>query len=75
MTHDEKIIYMTHAAGICKFGFHTKDLDLLVSLYELILEKEGNTTLHDTVKVESEVNKRDEIKKKQELFDKVSTKV
>jgi hypothetical protein len=75
MTHDQKINYMRHAVGICGYGFQTKDLDLMVSLYELIVQKAGDTSLMDTTKVESEVKGRDDARRKSELLDKISTKV
>ena len=58
MTHEQKINYMRIAAGICSLGFTNNQLDLLVSLYELVISKEGNTSLDDTVRVEHEVNER-----------------
>lgn len=75
MTHEEKIKYMGYAAGLVGYHFKPEGLDLMISLYDLILEKQGDTTLRDTCKVEDDVKKRDEIKKKQELLDKVSDKV
>lgn len=75
MTHDEKITYMKHACGICGYGFQTKDLDLMVSLYELLMQRKGETNLMDTVKVESEVKSRDDVRKRSALLDKVSEKV
>ena len=75
MTHEEKINYMRIAAGICSFGFKNEHLDLLVSLYELTMKKEGKTALDDIVDVELAVKKRAEIELKKELLDKVSEKV
>lgn len=59
MTHEKKIIYMRQAASLCHFGFDLKQLDMLVSLYELIVKKEGETNMMDIVTVEKEVNDRD----------------
>ncbi len=74
MTHEEKINCMRIATGICNYGFDTKGLDLMVSLYELILEKKGDTDLKSIVTVESQVLLRDELLKKSKLLDKVPTK-
>ena len=59
MTHEEKINYIRIASGICGFGFKMKDLDLLVSLYELTMKKQGKATIEDVVEVEFAVKDRD----------------
>ena len=59
MTHEEKIEYMRMATNLCRYGFEVKALDLLVSLYELVLEKEGATDLRSIVTIEHEVKQRD----------------
>ena len=75
MTHEEKINYMRIAAGIVGYGFDTKDLDMLVSLYELVIEKKGDSDLQTICEIEAEVKKRADIKSRSELLDKVSEKV
>lgn len=75
MTHEEKINYMKIAAGIVGYGFDTKGLDMLVSIYELVIEKKGETDLHTICKVGAEVEKRDNIKNRSEIIDKVFEKV
>ena len=75
MTQEQKINNMKIAAGICGFGFDNKGLDLLVSLYELISEKEGQTSLCDVTKVQMDVKNRDDAKTRSELLDKVSEKL
>lgn len=55
ITHDEKINYLKIAAGICNFGFSPLQLDLLVSLYELILEKKSDATIDDILFVKQNV--------------------
>lgn len=74
MTHEQKINYMRIAAGIVGYGFDNKGLDTLVSLYELVIEKEGDTDLRTIAKVEAEVKSRDDAKKRSELLDKISKK-
>jgi hypothetical protein len=60
MTHLEKINYMRISAGICGYKFSNEQLDLLISLYDLILSKEGETNIKDVVRIESEVKERAE---------------
>jgi hypothetical protein len=59
MKHEEKINYMKIAAGIVGFGFDTKGLDMLVSMYDLVIEKKGDTDLNSIVKVECAVEERE----------------
>ena len=58
MTHEQKLEYMNLAGGIVGFRFADKDLDMLVSTYELILEKQGRTDISDLCKVKADVNDR-----------------
>ena len=66
---------MRIAAGIVGYGFDNKGLDMLVSLYELVIEKQGETDMNSVCKIEAEVKNRDDIKKRSELLDKVSEKL
>lgn len=75
MTHEEKINYMRIATSMCNYGFRNDQLDLLVSLYELVLEKKGETDVNSVTKVELEVKSRADAKSKSDLLDKVSDKV
>ena len=59
MTHEEKINYMKIAAGIVGYGFDKKGIDMLVSMYDLVLEKKGDADLHSMVKVECAVEERE----------------
>jgi len=74
MTHEEKINYMRIAAGMVGYGFDNKQLDMLVSLYELVIKKEGETDLRTVTQIESEVKKRADIKSRSEFLDKISEK-
>ena len=60
MTHEEKINYMKIATAIAGYGFEHKILDMLVSIYELVIEKEGKTDLKMVCEIEAEVKKRAE---------------
>lgn len=75
MTLEEKINYMRIAAGIAGYGFKNEQLDLLISLYELILEKKEEGNIEDVLKIEAEVKKREDVRVRTERLDKVSKKV
>jgi len=72
MKHEEKINYMRIAAGIAGYGFDNRSLDMLVSLYELIIEKQGKTDLSGVCTLEEEVKKRENKRKENELSNKIS---
>ena len=63
MTQEEKIQYITIAANICKFGFTQHQMDLLISLYDLVMEKEGDTDLRSIAQTEALVNQRTEARR------------
>jgi hypothetical protein len=75
MKHEEKINYMRIAAGIAGFGINNEQLDLLVSLYELVQEKKGKGSIDDVVEIEHAVKNRADSKINRELLDKISEKV
>lgn len=75
MTHEEKIEYMRISAGICCYGFSHQQMDLLVSLYELVLQKKGEGKLDEILHAQRECKTRADIKSKSELLDKVSDKI
>lgn len=58
MTNKEKITYMGIAAALCHFHIQERELDLLVSLYELVNKTKGDATLEDVAKVKVLVEKR-----------------
>ena len=49
---------MKIAAGIVGYGFDKKGLDMLVSMYELVIEKKGDTDLDSIIKVKYAVEER-----------------
>ena len=65
MTQKEKLNYMRIAMSICNFGFQDKDLDLFVSLYDLVNDKKGLTDLKDILEVQNQVNERHKTPKKE----------
>jgi hypothetical protein len=54
MTHDQKVKYFTIALNVCKYAFKEEHADLMVRLYELVLNKEGQTDLDSIAKVQSD---------------------
>jgi hypothetical protein len=74
MTHNQKINYMRIAAGISGFSIQNEHLDLLVSVYEMVTEKEGKTSLSDIVNVEHEVEKRSKERREKELAEQKNKK-
>ena len=74
MEHKEKINYMRIASGMAGFSIQNKHLDLLVSLYEYVLEKQGDGNLREIISIESEAKKRDDIEERTKMLDKVSKK-
>jgi len=58
LTHEDKISYMRIATDLSGFGFNDQGLDLLVSFYDLILKKAGETDLKDIAKVKQAAKDR-----------------
>jgi hypothetical protein len=61
MTHEQKLQYMNLAGGIVGFRFADKDLDMLVTTYDLIIKKKDETDIADLCKVRADVNDRHKI--------------
>ncbi len=70
MTQDEKIKYFQMAAGVCGITMNLQTAELLVSQYELILYKKGDTDLKSIVEVEYKIEQKhkanDKTKNKQQ---------
>ena len=58
MTHEEKINYMKIACGIVGYNFEKQSLDLLVSIYDKVLEKKGDTDLKDLIDIQINVERK-----------------
>lgn len=71
---EDKIKRMKIATGIVGYNFNRKDLDMLVSLYELVSKNKGKTDIHMIINEQSKVEKRESIRKRSELLDKFSEK-
>jgi hypothetical protein len=63
MTQEQKINYMRIAADLCQFHFKEEHMDLLISLYELVLEKKGNADMRDVAKIQAKIKGRHPEKK------------
>ena len=59
MTNEEKIKYMRIATGVVGMSFNELGVDILVSIYELTMEKGGEASLRDMAKIEMEAKDRE----------------
>ena len=75
MEHKEKVNYMRIASGMAGFGISNRQLDLLVSLYEYVIEKGGDGNLREIITIETEAKTRDDIEERSKMLDKVSKKI
>jgi len=71
MTHEEKIDYMRLAMGLAQFGFTNEQLDLLVSMYELVVEKQGDTDLNSMTTVVYDCREREKVRKKDKIREEI----
>jgi hypothetical protein len=62
MTQEEKINYMRLATGIVGFRFNPKDLDMFVSIYDLVIQNKGETDMKSICKIQADVEARYEVK-------------
>lgn len=60
LTLEEKINFMSISCGVCGMGFTEEGLDLLISLYELILEKQGSTDIDSISEIQFKAKQREE---------------
>lgn len=58
MTHEQKVRYMEIATSIVGFKFREQDMDMIVSLFDLVLKHEGKTDLDMVTTVRFEVENR-----------------
>ena len=63
MTHEEKINYMGIACSVVGYKFEIKYIDMIVSLYDLVQARQGETDLYSIGKVQAEVEQREREKK------------
>lgn len=75
MTHEDKIKYLRIVTGIANFGFTNEQLDLLIRLYEHIIENQGDANIRDISAIEVAVTKRENERQLQIALDKISKKV
>lgn len=50
-TTEEKLLYMDVALQIAGYKFHHQDIEVITSLYDLILEKKGKTDLDSITEI------------------------
>ena len=60
---DSKIAYLKTALNICKIPVEDKIAELVISLYEEILKKHGETSLMDISRIQVEIEEKYESKK------------
>ena len=61
LTHQEKITYLDISMRVCGFNFKPEHLDLIITMFEAILQKKGETDLKDIAKIQSQVNDRNQV--------------
>ena len=61
MTQEEKITYLDISMRVCGFNFKPEHLDLIITMFEAILEKKGETDLKDIAKIQVQVNDRHKV--------------
>lgn len=66
---------MRIAGGITRLNLEEHHCDLLVCLYECVLEKQGQMSLRDVAEIEEGVQDRKRFRNTQRLLDEVSKKV
>lgn len=62
MTHEEKISYMALALSMMNLNIGKENLDKVVSVYELLLKKEGDVNIKDIVKLEATISEKYKVK-------------
>ena len=75
MTKEQKLTYLNVACRVAGFPFTDEALEILEGIYSLVIEKKGDTSIEEIIKIECDVKKNEENKKRSELLDKVSEKV
>jgi hypothetical protein len=75
MTHEEKVEFFRIGSNLVNVGINSLQADLLISMYEAVLEKKGELTLRDASKIASEAESRANAKSRSKLLDKFSTEV
>jgi hypothetical protein len=58
MTNEDKISYMQVAAAVVGYSMDVKGLELLVTIYDKVLEKKGQTDLSDLVSIQISIDRK-----------------
>lgn len=75
MTHEEKVNYFRIGCNLCRYGFTNEQADLLLSIYEAILEHKGSMDLAHLTQIEIDSVSRERVRGTQKMLDKVSLRV
>lgn len=74
-THSDRVKMINISANVAGIGLSEELSDLIVSLYELILEKRDSLTIKEIFTIKHEVKCRADAKARSEMLDKVSKKI
>lgn len=74
MEHELKVKYLRITMTLASVGIDETTADLIVSCYEKIVEKQGETNLHDVSAIEAAVQERAIIRNTLKKLDKTSEK-
>ena len=58
MTHKEKVNYLRIELSLSKIGVDNKTADRIICIYEGLLEKGGKYSIHDSVNIEMELDRK-----------------
>jgi cystathionine beta-lyase family protein involved in aluminum resistance len=58
MTNEDKISYMQVAASVVGYSMDKKGLESLVTIYDKVLEKKGQTDLSDLVDIQISIDRK-----------------
>ena len=58
LTHETKITYLDIAMRVAGFNFKPEHLDMMVCMFEHIIDKQGEANLEQIIKIKTEVEDR-----------------
>lgn len=74
-SHSDRVKMINISANVAGIGLSEESSDLIVSLYEAILEKRDSLTIKEIYTIKHEVKCRADAKARSEMLDKVSKKI
>lgn len=75
ITKEQKVKFLHIAANVAGVGLDERLSDLIVSLYEIILEKQEDLTIKEILSIMHEAKQRADVKARQYMLDQVSQKI